>query len=53
MLVDWLLDQATESDVTALLSLLGWTSLFLRALFAAEGIGLYLRKHWAEYWSSS
>jgi uncharacterized membrane protein (DUF2068 family) len=29
--------------------LLGYAAFFYAALFAAEGIGLYLRKHWAEY----
>ena len=29
--------------------MLGYAAFFYAALFAAEGIGLYLRKHWAEY----
>jgi uncharacterized membrane protein (DUF2068 family) len=46
--VDWLLDRA-GSVSPHMLFLLGWTSFFYAALFAAEGLGLYLRKHWAEY----
>jgi uncharacterized membrane protein (DUF2068 family) len=46
--VDWLLDRA-GSVSPHMLFLLGWTAFLYAALFAAEGIGLYLRKHWAEY----
>ncbi len=46
--VDWLLDRA-GSVSPHMLFLLGWAAFFYAALFAAEGIGLYLRKHWAEY----
>jgi uncharacterized membrane protein (DUF2068 family) len=46
--VDWLLDKA-GSVSPHMLFLLGWAAFFYAALFAAEGIGLYLRKHWAEY----
>ena len=46
--VDWLLDKAEEVR-PHLVSLLGWAAFFYAAFFAAEGIGLYLRKHWAEY----
>jgi uncharacterized membrane protein (DUF2068 family) len=47
-IVDWLLIQA--SNLTShKLSLLGYAAFFYAALFAAEGIGLYLRKRWAEY----
>ena len=46
--VDWLLDQAGKVSPHMLL-LAGWAAFFYAALFAAEGIGLYLRKHWAEY----
>jgi len=28
---------------------LGYAAFFYAALFAAEGVGLYLRKRWAEY----
>jgi uncharacterized membrane protein (DUF2068 family) len=46
--VDWLLDRA-GSVSSHMLFLLGWASFLYAALFAAEGIGLYLRKRWAEY----
>jgi len=46
--VDWVLDQAEKVSPHMLL-LAGWAAFFYAALFAAEGIGLYLRKHWAEY----
>lgn len=46
-LVDWTLAKA--QILTPHLVLLGWAAFFYAALFAAEGIGLLLRKHWAEY----
>jgi uncharacterized membrane protein (DUF2068 family) len=46
--VYWLLDKADMLTSHRLL-LLGYAAFFYAALFAAEGIGLYLRKHWAEY----
>lgn len=46
--VDWVLAQAEKVSPHMLL-LAGWAAFFYAALFAAEGIGLYLRKHWAEY----
>lgn len=46
--VDWLLKQAGQIS-PHMLFLLSWTLFFYAALFAVEGIGLYLRKHWAEY----
>lgn len=46
--IDWLLDQAATLT-SHKLTFFGWTAFFYAALFAAEGIGLYLRKHWAEY----
>jgi uncharacterized membrane protein (DUF2068 family) len=46
--VYWLLDKADALTSHRLL-LLGYAAFFYAALFAAEGIGLYLRKHWAEY----
>jgi uncharacterized membrane protein (DUF2068 family) len=45
--VDWVLDKA--GMLSPHLGFLGWTAFFYAALFAAEGIGLYMRKHWAEY----
>ena len=47
-LVYWLLDKADALTSHRLL-LLGYAAFFYAALFAAEGIGLFLRKHWAEY----
>ncbi len=47
-IVDWLLDEASKLT-SYKLSLLGYTAFIYAALFAAEGVGLYLRKHWAEY----
>ena len=46
--VDWLIIEADKLTSHRLL-LLGYAAFFYAALFAAEGIGLYLRKHWAEY----
>jgi len=45
--VDWVLDKAAM--LSPHLALVAWVSFFYAALFAAEGIGLYMRKHWAEY----
>lgn len=45
--VDWTLDKAQL--LAPHFSLLGYTAFCYAALFAAEGVGLYLRKHWAEY----
>ena len=45
--VDWTLDKAAM--ISPHLTFLGWTAFFYAALFAVEGMGLYLRKHWAEY----
>jgi uncharacterized membrane protein (DUF2068 family) len=45
--VDWILIKAQV--LAPHLALLGWAAFFYAALFAAEGIGLLLRKHWAEY----
>ena len=47
-IVNWVLDRADMLTSHRLL-LLGYAAFFYAALFAAEGIGLYLRKHWAEY----
>jgi uncharacterized membrane protein (DUF2068 family) len=47
-LINWLLNEADTLTSHKLL-LLGYAAFFYAALFAAEGIGLYLRKHWAEY----
>ena len=47
-LVDWLIGEAEKVSPHMLL-LAGWAAFIYAALFFAEGIGLYLRKHWAEY----
>jgi uncharacterized membrane protein (DUF2068 family) len=47
-LIDWLIGQAGKVTPHALV-LLGWTAFIYAALFAIEGVGLFLRKHWAEY----
>jgi uncharacterized membrane protein (DUF2068 family) len=47
-IVNWVLDKA-DMLTSHWLLLLGYAAFFYAALFAAEGIGLYLRKHWAEY----
>jgi len=46
--VDWVLAQAERVNPHVLL-LAGWAAFIYAGLFAAEGIGLYLRRHWAEY----
>jgi uncharacterized membrane protein (DUF2068 family) len=46
--INWLLDKADALTSHRLL-LLGYAAFFYAALFAAEGIGLYLRAHWAEW----
>lgn len=46
--INWVLDEADLLTSHKLL-LLGYAAFFYAALFFAEGIGLYLRKHWAEY----
>jgi uncharacterized membrane protein (DUF2068 family) len=45
--VDWTLDKAQM--LSPHFSFLGWVAFCYAALFATEGVGLYLRKHWAEY----
>jgi uncharacterized membrane protein (DUF2068 family) len=44
----WLLEAASHLT-THKLEFLSFGAFFYGAVFAAEGIGLYLRKHWAEY----
>jgi uncharacterized membrane protein (DUF2068 family) len=46
--VDWMLDQAQKVS-PHMLVLAGYASFIYASLFAVEGIGLYLRKHWAEW----
>jgi uncharacterized membrane protein (DUF2068 family) len=46
--INWLLQRADDLTSHRLL-LLGYAAFFYAALFAAEGIGLYLRWRWAEW----
>ncbi|MEI9999650.1 MAG: DUF2127 domain-containing protein [Verrucomicrobiota bacterium] len=46
--VDWMLAEAAKVSPHTLF-LLGWAAFLYAALFAAEGVGLYLRKRWAEW----
>ena len=48
--INWLLGKAEDLTSHRLL-LLGYAAFFYAALFFAEGIGLYLRKHWRNGWS--
>jgi uncharacterized membrane protein (DUF2068 family) len=45
--VDWLLNHAQK--LAPWMSLAGYAAFVYAALFATEGIGLYLRKRWAEW----
>jgi uncharacterized membrane protein (DUF2068 family) len=45
--VDWLLNYAQK--LAPWMSLAGYAAFIYAMLFAAEGIGLYLRKRWAEW----
>jgi uncharacterized membrane protein (DUF2068 family) len=45
--VDWLLDHAHR--LAPWMSFAGYAAFVYAALFATEGIGLYLRKRWAEW----
>jgi uncharacterized membrane protein (DUF2068 family) len=47
-LVKWSIDSA-EQLTDHKLRLLGYGAFITAAFFATEGIGLYLRQHWAEY----
>ena len=46
--VDWMLVQAQKVS-PHMLFLAGWAAFIYAAVFATEGIGLYLRKRWAEW----
>jgi len=46
--VDWLLDEASTLTDHKLV-LLSDAAFFYALLFCIEGVGLFLRKHWAEY----
>ena len=47
-LVDWLLDEAATLTAHKMV-LLSDAAFFYALLFCIEGVGLFLRKHWAEY----
>ena len=47
-IVDWMLAEAQKVS-PHMLFLAGWASFLYAAVFATEGIGLYLRKRWAEW----
>jgi uncharacterized membrane protein (DUF2068 family) len=47
-MVDWTLAQAQKIS-PHMLVLAGWASFMYASVFATEGIGLYLRKRWAEW----
>jgi uncharacterized membrane protein (DUF2068 family) len=47
-MVAWVLDEA-DTLTSHKLGLLGYAAFFYAILFLIEGTGLYLRKHWAEY----
>jgi uncharacterized membrane protein (DUF2068 family) len=46
--IDWLLDEAAKLTDHRLV-LLSDAAFFYALLFCIEGVGLFLRKHWAEY----
>jgi uncharacterized membrane protein (DUF2068 family) len=46
--VDWMLEQAQKIN-PHMLSLAGWAAFLYASVFATEGVGLYLRKRWAEW----
>jgi uncharacterized membrane protein (DUF2068 family) len=47
-MVDWLLDEASKLTPHSM-TLVGYAAFFYALLFGIEGVGLFLRKHWAEY----
>jgi uncharacterized membrane protein (DUF2068 family) len=46
--VDWMLDEASKLTPHNM-TLVGYAAFFYALLFGIEGVGLFLRKHWAEY----
>jgi uncharacterized membrane protein (DUF2068 family) len=46
--VDWLLDEASKLTPHKI-TLVSYAAFFYALLFCIEGVGLFLRKHWAEY----
>jgi uncharacterized membrane protein (DUF2068 family) len=47
-MIDWLLDEAAKLTPHKM-TLVGYAAFFYALLFCIEGVGLFLRKHWAEY----
>ena len=47
-LLNWLIDHASLLTDHRI-EIISFGAFFYASIFAAEGIGLYLRKHWAEY----
>jgi uncharacterized membrane protein (DUF2068 family) len=47
-LVKWMIDRASELT-NRRIAFFSFGAFFYAAVFATEGIGLYFRKHWAEY----
>lgn len=47
-MVDWILDEASNLTPHRI-TLVSYAAFFYALLFCIEGTGLYLRKHWAEY----
>jgi uncharacterized membrane protein (DUF2068 family) len=47
-IVDWALDEASKLTPHKL-TLVSYAAFFYALLFCIEGVGLFLRKHWAEY----
>jgi uncharacterized membrane protein (DUF2068 family) len=46
--VDWVLAEAPKLTPHSM-TLVGYAAFFYALLFCIEGVGLFLRKHWAEY----
>jgi uncharacterized membrane protein (DUF2068 family) len=47
-MVDWALDEASKMTPHKM-TLVSYAAFFYALLFLIEGVGLFLRKHWAEY----
>jgi uncharacterized membrane protein (DUF2068 family) len=47
-MVDWILDEASKMTPHKI-TLVSYAAFFYALLFLIEGVGLFLRKHWAEY----
>jgi uncharacterized membrane protein (DUF2068 family) len=47
-MIDWMLDEASKLTPHKI-TLVSYAAFFYALLFCIEGVGLFLRKHWAEY----